>query len=102
LSWQDNDKFGGGGNVSMSMDDDGNVNYEWTGGNNDEEPNVDTQNGFIKNTNAGVQYSNKWNDKHTLNSLNTTDKTIKTIAAEYANTSRGYTIESKQCYCKPC
>jgi hypothetical protein len=28
LSWQDNDKFGGGdGNVSMSMDDDGNVNY---------------------------------------------------------------------------
>jgi hypothetical protein len=31
LSWQDNDKFGGGdGNVSM--DDDGNVNYEWTGG----------------------------------------------------------------------
>ena len=68
LSWQDNDKFGGGdGNVSMSMDDDGNVNYEWTGGNNDEEPNVDTQNGFIKNTNAGVQYSNKWNDKHSLN-----------------------------------
>jgi hypothetical protein len=39
---------GGDGNVSMSMDDDGNVNYEWTGGNNDEEPNVDTQNGFIK------------------------------------------------------
>ncbi|RKS94843.1 outer membrane receptor protein involved in Fe transport [Flavobacterium limicola] len=68
LSWQDSDKFGGGdGNVSMSMDDDGNVNYEWTGGNNDEEPYVDTQNGFIKNTNAGLQYSNKWNDKHSLN-----------------------------------
>ncbi|WP_338646758.1 outer membrane beta-barrel protein [Flavobacterium sp. KS-LB2] len=68
LSWQDNDKFGGGdGNVSMSMDDDGNVNYEWTGGDNDDEPNVDTQNGFIKNTNAGLQYSNKWNDKHSLN-----------------------------------
>ena len=68
LSWQDNDKFGGGdNNVSMSMDDDGNVDYEWTGGNNDEEPNVDTQNGFIKNTNAGLQYSNKWNDKQTLN-----------------------------------
>ena len=68
LSWQDNDKFGGGeGNVSMSMDDDGNVNYEWTGGDNDEEPYVDTQNGFIKNTNAGLQYSNKWNDKHSLN-----------------------------------
>lgn len=68
LSWQDNDKFGGGeGNVSMSMDDDGNVNYEWTGGDNDEEPYVDTQNGFIKNTNAGLQYNNKWNDKHSLN-----------------------------------
>jgi hypothetical protein len=34
-------------NVSMSMDDDGNVNYEmdWAG-NNDEEPNVNLQNGF--------------------------------------------------------
>jgi hypothetical protein len=68
LSWQDSDKFGGReSNVSMSMDDDGNVDYEWTGGNSDEEPNVDTQNGFIKNTNAGLQYSNKWNDKQTLN-----------------------------------
>ena len=68
LSWQDSDKFGGGNNnVSMSMDDDGNVDYEWTGGNNDEEPYVDTQNGFIKNTNAGLQYSNKWNDTQTLN-----------------------------------
>ncbi|MBG6063382.1 hypothetical protein IWX83_003192 [Flavobacterium sp. CG_9.1] len=68
LSWQDSDKFGGGeGNVSMSMDDDGNVNYEWTGGDNDGEPYVDTQNGFIKNTNAGLQYNNKWNYKHFLN-----------------------------------
>jgi hypothetical protein len=68
LSWQDRDKFGGGNNnMSMSMDDDGNVDYELTGGNNDEEPYVDTQNGFIKNTNAGLQYSNKWNDKQTLN-----------------------------------
>lgn len=33
LSWEDSDKFGGGdGNVSMNMDDDGNVSYEWTGG----------------------------------------------------------------------
>jgi hypothetical protein len=67
LSWQDNDKFGGRDDISMNMDDDGNVSYEWTGGNNDEEPRVDTQNGFIKNTNAGLQYSNKWNDKQTLN-----------------------------------
>ncbi|MFV8464308.1 outer membrane beta-barrel protein [Flavobacterium sp. LB1P62] len=68
LGWQDSEKFGGRENdVSMSMDDDGNVNYEWTGGNTDDEPYVDTQNGFIKNTNAGLQYSNKWNDKQTLN-----------------------------------
>lgn len=68
LGWQDSEKFGGReDNVSVSMDDDGNVNYEWTGGNTDDEPYVDTQNGFIKNTNAGLQYSNKWNDKQTLN-----------------------------------
>lgn len=68
LGWQDSEKFGGGNdNVSMSMDDDGTVNFEWTGGNADDEPYVDTQNGFIKNTNAGLQYSNKWNDKQTLN-----------------------------------
>jgi hypothetical protein len=79
LSWQDNDKFGGGdNNVRMNMDDDGNVDYEWTGGNNDEEPNVDTQNGFIKNTNAGLQYSNKWNDKQTLNLTPNYNKQIYT------------------------
>lgn len=66
LNWQDSDKFGGRDDISMNMDDDGNVSYEWTGG-NDEEPYIDTQNGFIKNTNAGLQYSNKWNDKQTLN-----------------------------------
>jgi hypothetical protein len=79
LSWQDNDRFGGGdNNVSMSMDDDGNVDYEWTGGNNDEEPYVDTQNGFIKNTNAGLQYSNKWNEKQTLNLTPNYNKQIYT------------------------
>ncbi|MFV8324738.1 outer membrane beta-barrel protein [Flavobacterium sp. ZS1P14] len=68
LGWQDSEKFGGRDNdINMSMDDDGNVNYEWTDGNIDEEPYVDTQNGFIKNTNAGLQYSNKWNDKQALN-----------------------------------
>ena len=67
LGWQDSEKFGGRDDISMNMDDDGNVSYEWSGGNNDEEPYVDTQNGFIKNTNAGLQYSNKWNDKQTLN-----------------------------------
>jgi hypothetical protein len=69
LDWQDNEKYGGGNdNVSMDMDDDGNVNYQWNGGNNnDGEPQVDTQNGFINNLNAGLQYSNKWNDRQTMN-----------------------------------
>ena len=70
LDWQDNDKFGGGNdNFSMNMDDDGNVSYQWMGGNTDDEPQIDTQNGFITNTNAGLQYTNKWNDKQTLNLL---------------------------------
>ncbi len=68
LDWEDNEQFGGGNNnFSMNMDDDGNVNYEWMGGDNDDEPYVDTQNGFIKNTNLGLQYTNKWNEKQNLN-----------------------------------
>lgn len=68
LSWQDNEKFGGENeNISMSMDDNGDVSYNWTGGNRDDEPEVNTENGFIRNINAGVQYSNKWNDKHSFN-----------------------------------
>ena len=68
LGWEDSDKFGArDDSFSMNMDDDGNVNYEWAGDNNDGEPYVDTQNGFIKNTNAGLQYSNKWNDKQNVN-----------------------------------
>ena len=51
----------------MNMDDDGNVNFMWNGGGSDDEPNISTENGFIKNTDAGLQYSNKWNDKQTFN-----------------------------------
>ncbi|MGC4103401.1 outer membrane beta-barrel family protein [Ferruginibacter sp.] len=68
LNWQDMEKFGGDNdNMSMSMDDDGGIMMMWRGGSSDDEPYVNTQNGFIKNTNAGLQYSNKWNDKQTLN-----------------------------------
>ena len=41
--------------------------FMWNGGNSDDEPYVDPQNGFMTNVNAGMQYSNKWNDKHTFN-----------------------------------
>jgi hypothetical protein len=69
LSWQDNDKYGGENeNMSMSMDDEGGVMMMWRGGSgSDDEPYVNTDNGFIKNTNVGMQYSNKWNDKQTFN-----------------------------------
>lgn len=68
LNWQDNEKFGGeNDNMSMSMDDDGGVMMMWRGGSSDDEPYVNTENGFITNVNAGIQYSNKWNDKQTLN-----------------------------------
>jgi hypothetical protein len=66
LRWQDEEKYGGRDDGSIDMDDNGDL--MWRGnGNNDDEPYVDTQNGYIINTNAGVQYSNKWNDKTTFN-----------------------------------
>ena len=67
LNWQDQQKFGGEDeNMSMSMDDDGGVSMMWRGG-NDEDPYIDTRNGFFENMNVGLQYSNKWDDKHNLN-----------------------------------
>ena len=67
LSWQDEQKYGGGNdNISANMDDDGNVISNGTGI-DDNEPYVDPQNGFITNVNAGIQYSNKWNDKYNFN-----------------------------------
>lgn len=67
LNWQDRQKFGGEDeNMSMSMDEDGGVMMMWSGG-NDEDPYIDTRNGFFENLNTGLQYSNKWNEKHNLN-----------------------------------
>ncbi|MBK6935796.1 MAG: TonB-dependent receptor [Chitinophagaceae bacterium] len=68
LNWQDEQKYGGeNDNINMGMDDDGGFMFITRGGSSDEEPYVNTENGFIKNTNAGLSYSNKWNDKTTLN-----------------------------------
>lgn len=68
LSWQDNDKFGSNDNFNVDIDDGGGVSFNYTGGNSaDDEPDVNTQNGFTKNQNIGGQYSNKWNDKHSFN-----------------------------------
>ena len=64
LGWEDEQKFGGFDNITVS--DDGGVMI-MRSGSSDGEPYVNTQNGFTTNTNAGIQYSNKWKDKHTLN-----------------------------------
>jgi len=65
LSWQDEEKFGGSSN-NMTFDEESGNTYFSNGG-NDEEPYVNTQNGFITNFNAGLQYSNKFYNKATLN-----------------------------------
>ena len=68
LSWQDNEKYGGeSDNYSMNMDEDGGMMFMYRGGGSDDEPYVNTENGYIKNVNAGLQYSNKWNDKTSVN-----------------------------------
>jgi hypothetical protein len=66
LSWQNEQKYAGNDDVSLDVTDDGNINFMWIG-NSDDEPYVDTRNGYTTNVNAGIQYSNKWNDKYNLN-----------------------------------
>lgn len=66
LSWQDSDKFGLN-NESMEMSEDGGVMFYSSGRTSDEEPYVDVNNGFTKNLNAGLQYSNKWENKNSIN-----------------------------------
>jgi len=65
LSWQDEQKYGDN-NYTVSTDDNGDIMFMSTGS-SDNEPYVDPQNGFMTNVNAGVQYSNKWNENNTFN-----------------------------------
>ncbi len=68
LSWQDMEKYGGMDDMNMEMTDDGGMMMWSGGGSADEEPWVNTENGFITNVNAGLQYTNKFNDnRNTLN-----------------------------------
>ncbi|HMO62671.1 MAG TPA: TonB-dependent receptor [Ferruginibacter sp.] len=66
LNWQEQQKFGGSDD-NINMDEDAGFFFVTSGGSSDDEPFIDTRNGFFKNLNAGIQYNNKWNDKHTLN-----------------------------------
>lgn len=65
LSWQDEQKFGSSEGISI-MDDGGGIMI-FQGGSSDDEPYVDPQNGYMYNLNGGLLYSNKWNDKNSLN-----------------------------------
>ncbi|MEN9549800.1 MAG: hypothetical protein RIR12_2391 [Bacteroidota bacterium] len=67
LNWQDSEKFGGNDDRNMEMSDDGGMMVWWGNGTVDEEPNVNTENGFITNVNVGLQYTNKWKDKVSMN-----------------------------------
>ena len=68
LSWQDMEKYGGMDDMNMEMTDDGGMMFFGGSRSADEEPWVDTENGFITNLNAGLQYSNKFNEnRNTLN-----------------------------------
>ena len=67
LNWQDQDKFGNGDDDIVYDDESGSTYITRGGGNGDEEPYIDARNGLITNLNAGLQYSNKWKDKNTLN-----------------------------------
>ena len=68
LSWQEMEKYGGMDDMNMEMTEDGGMMFYGGGGNADDEPWVNTENGFITNLNAGLQYSNKFKDnRHTLN-----------------------------------
>lgn len=68
LSWQDQNKYGSSEDMNFEMyDEDGIFGFSMNATPADEEANINTQNGFIRNINAGLQYSNKWNDKHSIN-----------------------------------
>lgn len=67
LSWQERQKYGGDDNNFEMMDEDGIFSFNFQNGGSDEEVFINPENGLMRNLNAGVQYSNKWNDKTKLN-----------------------------------
>jgi hypothetical protein len=67
LSWNEMQKYGGDEINYDMMDEDGMFNFSVTNNSNEGEINIDTRNGFIRNVNGGLQYSNKWKDKYKIN-----------------------------------
>ncbi len=65
LSWRDMEKYGGMDNSNVEMMDDGGVMITRQGS-SDDEPYIDTDDGYTTNINGGIQYSNKFG-KNSLN-----------------------------------
>ncbi|MFT3980515.1 MAG: outer membrane beta-barrel family protein [Ferruginibacter sp.] len=86
MNWQDMEKYGGMDDMNMEMTDDGGIMFFGGNRSSDEEPYINTENGFITNVNAGLQYTNKFHDNmHTLN------LSPKFNSQVYDNTKQTYT-----------
>lgn len=86
LDWNEAEKYGMESDNVMYTED-GGVMITYGGQSADEEPNVNTQNGFITNVNTGISYYNKWNDKHSLNvSPKYNSQDYGNINTNYSNT----------------
>jgi len=67
LSWQENQKYGSSEDNNFEMmDEDGIFAFSFTRS-GDDEIYINPENGYMRNLNAGIQYSNKWNEKHNIN-----------------------------------
>lgn len=67
LGWEDREKFGDNSEFNISVDEEGGgIMFMSNRGGSDEEPYINTENGFITNLNAGLSYSNKFKDANTL------------------------------------
>jgi hypothetical protein len=67
LSWQENQKYGDNEGNSFEMtDEDGIFNFSFNNMNNDEVY-INPENGFMRNVNVGVHYSNKIYNNNTIN-----------------------------------
>lgn len=64
LNWEDRERYGMNDESGFQTDGDGVVIYY---GGGDDELMLNTMNGFTTNINAGLQYTNKWNNKHDFN-----------------------------------
>jgi hypothetical protein len=68
LNWQDRQKYGGNDDNNFEMmDEDGIFSYQISNNSAFDDIIINTENGFIRNINAGIQYSNKLNDNHNFN-----------------------------------